>query len=48
MFNLFIACVEMYGKKLQDMQQIMSEFVTKVKFTKHVMIKMAFHRFKNV
>ena len=41
-------CVEVYGKKLQEIQNIISEFVTVVKVTKNVMTKMAFHRFKNV
>ena len=38
----------MYGKKLQEIQNIISEFVTVVKVTKNVMTKMTFHRFKNV
>ena len=41
-------CVEIYGKMLQEIQKIISEFVTQVKFWKNVITKMAFHRFKNV
>ena len=41
-------CVEMYGKKLQEIQKIISEFVTVIKFKENVMTKMAFHRLKNV
>lgn len=44
----FLYSVEMYGKNLQEIQKIISEFVTVVKFTKTVMTKMAFHAFKNV
>ena len=38
----------MYGTKLQEIQKIISEFVTQVKFTKNVMTKMAFQSFKNI
>ena len=38
----------MFSKKLQEIQKIISEVVTVVKFTKNVMTKMAFHTYKNV
>ena len=33
---------------LQEIQKMISEFVTQVKFWKNVITKMVFHRFKNV
>ena len=43
LFFISLLCRDVwYGKKLQEIQKIISEFVTKVKFTKNVMTKLAF------
>ena len=46
--RLITLLCKMYGKQLQEIQKIISEFVTVIEFTKNAMTKMAFHRFKNV